>query len=55
MIQKVSYDASEKVIEDFSMFDAWAIQLRVVGKTHKHVQIYFQVLTLVSWTELIQK
>ena len=55
LIKGVIQNGKNKVIEDFSSYDEWIKDVRVIGKKKKYVQLYFQVQSIVPWKTLIDE
>ena len=53
LIKGVRYNTTNDVIDDICGFNSWVEDFRVIGRSTRFVQMYFQVYALVSWKTLI--
>ena len=53
MITRVVHNEYNIIIDDISGFTSWVEDFRIIGKTNRYAQMYFQVHTQVPWKMLI--
>ena len=53
MITGVVHNEYNIIIDDISGFKSWVEDFRIIGKTNRYAQMYFQVHTQVPWKMLI--